>query len=52
MPCFFLGFSWIQDQLLSSCSRRHCPHVSIMTHLLTVFLVTLMGLPVGKVDRG
>lgn len=23
-----------------------------MTHLLTVFLVALMGLPVGKVDRG
>lgn len=27
-------------------------HLSVMTHLLTVFLVALLGLPVGKVDRG
>lgn len=52
MSCFFPGLSWIQDQLLSSCSLQHCCHISVMTHLLTVFLVALMGLPVGKVDRG
>lgn len=52
MPCFLPGLSWILDQLLTSYSLWHCPHVSVMTHLLTVFLVALMGLPVGKVDRG
>lgn len=52
MCCFFPGLSWIKNQLLSTCSLPHCPHISIMTPLLTVFLVALMGLPVGKVDRG
>lgn len=52
MPCFFPDLSWIQDPLLSSCSLWHCRHISTMIRLFTVFLVALMGLPLGKVDRG
>lgn len=48
MHCFFPGLSRIQDQLLPSCSPRQEPPISVMTHLLTVFLVALMGLSVAQ----
>ncbi|XP_050001358.1 ly-6/neurotoxin-like protein 1 [Alexandromys fortis] len=45
-PCPASSQAWVGSR--TSCSVPRCPHISIMTSLLTVLLVVLVGLPVAQ----